>query len=414
MGTLALGSAYGPFGGPVGFGMGPFGGKATFLPDNSELRSAEQALLGSRITTFRFDVLDQNENLLGALLGVDKSGSSLKWSATSAVKGSGTLSLYDLNQTVGGAPLDWLSMRIRPYVSIEPLDETDAATEYPLGIWLASSPDADWSDVGRHWAISILDKTSVLDTDVMVDGSGNAITYSVASGTNIIATVISIISGMGESTAAILPDTKATSTAMTWDATTTKLQIVNDLLAAGGYFSLWCDYQGQFRCTPYNLPMNTPPTYAALAPFTDENSVLSPDWKHTQDIYGIPNRYVAVGQGSGSSAALIATATNMDPNSDFSYPSRGCWITVTEKGVQTTDLSALQAYAQQKLNAAVSVVGTYSFSHLLLPGLYVNSTVQFTNERSGVDVLAAVTDLTMPLDPTALCTSVMRQAVTLS
>src|SRR5690606_30012693 len=123
---------------------------------------------------------------------------------------------------------------------------------------------------------------------------------------------------------------------MVWEAGTSKLRIVNDLLAAIDYNSLWVDGQGNFRATPYVRPAARSITYSIL---NDESgaalvreladgqeSIYLDEWSRDRDVYGVPNKVVAVATGTGDEEPLVGVATNEDPASPFSEPSRGRWI----------------------------------------------------------------------------------------
>lgn len=421
--------AVNPYGVGSGYGLGPFGGASVVVYPTRPVPTEDEILGGHRVTEFTFDLLDSEENLLGQLVGVDPAGSSLKWDTTTAVKGAGTLVLHDtILDGISPATVAWADIRIRPWASIAPLDGSAPASLYPLGIWIPSAPKAQWTDPERQWSVSILDKTCLPDKDTMTDidvalvyetlglpaasgGVGDAVSFSLPSGSNIIQTIVAILQGMGESTAAIMPDPQTTALSQTWEAGTSKLVIINDLLAAAGYYSLWCDHQGQFQCTVYQLPVNVPPTYNMLAPFTDDTPLMGPTWDYNQDIYSIPNRYVGVSQGSSGAGGLVATAVNNDPNSPYSYAARGYWVTQTEKSINISNLGALQTYVQNKLQKAASPVATIDVQHILLPDLMINQTVQFKNDAQGVDQPVLVENMTVELDPTAMCAATFVQAI---
>jgi hypothetical protein len=199
---------------------------------------------------------------------------------------------------------------------------------------------------------------------------------------------------------------------MTWDVGTSVLQIINDLLEAAGYASLWTDGMGQFQATPYVSPANRPPVYEALSPFVKgDTSLMAPDWTKDQDIYSIPNRYVAISQGGGDAEALVAVETNTDPSSPFSYPSRGRWITRVVTGVEATSQADLQARAKMGLAQASSVTSGIAIQHLYLPDLQLNTTIRFVNPDADLDLLCYVTKTSLTFDPTSYCKSEIREAV---
>lgn len=366
-----------------------------------------ELLTGGRVTDYRFDLLDHAENVLGVLDSVSPGG-NLSWDAEASVKGGGSLPVTD-----DGLAVDWLSVRIQVTVLLSrPEDAT--LVETPIGVFLPSAPVEDWSATGRVWKVELLDKLSILDTDVVVDaGTGQAVSYALSAGANVIATVAALIQATGEVTPAIGPGTETTAADLFWDIGTSRLKIINDLLDSANYFSLWCDGAGQYQVTKYVAPHLRTPVYTSIGPFTyGETALMDPDWSRERDIYGVPNRYVVIAQGDGSTAALTATATNVDPTSPFSYPSRGNrWITQVETNVEAVDAAALLAYATRQLSAATSVAGSIKAKHLYLPNLLVNTVIQFINPDAGLDILCTVKQTDVPLDPTGLCASTLREVL---
>ena len=171
---------------------------------------------------------------------------------------------------------------------------------------------------------------------------------------------------------------------------------------------------GQFRVTKYRAPQDRGTVYDLLAPFSrGPRSLMAPDWTRERDVYTVPNRYVVVSQGDGDAEGLVATAVNTDPGSPFSYPSRGRWVTQVEEGVEATSMASLQAYADRKLLAAGGVSSKMEVHHAYLPDLLINSTVRFRYEQDGevLDMLCTVQNTEIPLDPTGLCKTVLREVV---
>lgn len=368
----------------------------------------EDALLGgTRILAFRFELLDRWENLVGTIRTAPYGG-SLSWSAQASIKSGGTLPVID-----PGEPVDWVRARVRP-VAILSSATTGARREVPLGVYLAAAPDEDWSDEGRAWEVDLLDKAVILDQDVPVDAAGNATAYTAPAGSNVVALVAGLILSTGERVDAIEPGPEVLTSAMVFEPGTTKLKIVNELLDAANYFSLWVDGWGQFRVTKYREPAARPVAYDALTPFTrGPRSLMAPDWTRARDVYSVPNRYVAVSQGDGDAEGLVATAVNDDPASPFSYTARGRWVTQVEEGVEATSQASLQAYADRKLLAASGVSSRIEVHHAYLPDLRVNSTVRFRYEQDGelLDMLCTVQNTDVPFNPTGLCKSVLREVV---
>ena len=78
-----------------------------------------------------------------------------------------------------------------------------------------------------------------------------------------------------------------------------------------------------------------------------------------------------------------------------------------------TSQAALQAYADRKLAAASGVASKIEVEHAFLPELLINSSVRFdyTQDDVNLSMLCTVQNTKIPLDPTALCRSTLREVV---
>ena len=373
----------------------------------------KQLLSGSRVTEFRYDLLARreirpgvwsNEAVIGTLGGVQPGG-SLHWSASASVKGGGSITVNDL-----GEGIDWLNVRIRPWVKIT--GPNGDFVEGPLGVFLPTATPEEWTDQGRVWEIQLLDKSSILDQDVVGDPvTGVAPTYSLPKGANAIQAVVDLIEDAGEPAPAIQEDPSATLAGpMTWDAGTTRLKVINDLLDAANYFSLWVDEHGQFQASKYSAPQYRAPRFLELRLFEKgETSVVAPDWTREIDLYSVPNRVVAIQQGDSEEEGLIAVATNTNPDSPFSFDARSRWITAVYDQVEAVDQTALDAYAQRMLAMRTSVTGGATINHLFIPSLRVNDVIRFRSDP--MNALCTVDRIEMDIDPLGLCSTRISEVV---
>jgi hypothetical protein len=371
--------------------------------------SDDEILVSDRATSWRFDLLSTDEAPLGVLEGV-MVGGSVEWIANASVKGGGQITVQDVGQDV-----DWLNVRIRPVALISGVGGSGALAEVPVGVFLPSAPGEAWNDLGRAWTIDLLDKNSVLDQDIYTDEDGVPTTYVAFVGEKVTDLVRALILGAGEAVPALVDSDVELTSSLFWDVGTTRLKIINDLLDAGGFFSLWVDGYGQYQATDYVLPAERATKFSVLAPFVvGPTSVWAPEWTNDRDIYSIPNRFVAVSQGDGEAEALVSTATNEDPASPFSFAARGRWITEVETGVEAVSQAALDLYAKRRLASLTSVGSTVEISHPHLPGMAVNDVLQLTNPGAGLDIRASVAKTSVVFDPIGLCQSTLTEVVVTS
>jgi len=362
-----------------------------------------------RSTSWRFELLDSDETPIGELGGVQSDG-YVDWEATASVKGGGQITVQDIGQEI-----DWLNVRIRPVVTLTNLlpGSEYLVVEMPVGVFLPSAPLETNSALGAVSEVELHDKCALLDSDIWTDGSGVPSTYVAAVGDEVLELIRLLIEDTGETADTIEPDPALLVTsALTWDVGTTRLRIINDLLDAAGYFSLWVDGWGHFRATPYTEPSSRAPRFSLMAPFeVGANSLWLPDWTRDRDIYAVPNRVVAISQGDGETAALTSTATNEDPDSPYSEPSRGRWITTVETGVEALDQAALDTYAARRLSQLTSVTTTLEVKHALLPGLNVNDVVNVVHPEREINIKAVVRKTKVPFDPVAPAESTLAEVI---
>jgi hypothetical protein len=379
--------------------------------------TTEDVLYGQRTTDYRWEVLSHAggvDTLVGTLDGVVSTSARLKWNLYEAVKGEGSMRVADLAHTQSGylriGDLPLASARLRPVRTIEGLPDE------PLGVYLFSAAPEEWSNSGRVFSVQMLDKNTVLDQDRVEN------TYAVSTSTPILQAVATVIASAGES---ITVDAAVTSTLrapMVWPADTTKLQIVNDLLAALNYSALWVDGVGNYRATPYVVPARRSITYELLNVPREllygEKSIYRDEWSRDRDLFDVPNKVITVEAGTGSGTPRTGVATNTDPASPFSYASRGRWIVQTISGVETpsgtnSEIDAfLDAKAKASLIAFSAVQAAVSIKHLPIP-VRVGDVARFANPPAGIDKRHVFTSIDLDAHPLGLMTSRLQELVDL-
>ena len=376
-------------------------------------------LYGDRVTSYRWEVLTHAagvDTLAGYLDGVVEPSAQLSWSLYAAVKGTGSLKVNDLAAAAAGmlriGALQLASARLRPVLVI------DGLPEIPLGVYLFSAAPEAWSPAGRVYSLELLDRNTVLDQD-RVD-----VSYTVAAGTQILQAVATVIASAGESITVDASQTATLASAMVWKAGTTKLQIVNDLLAALNYNSLWVDGVGNYRATPYVLPASRSIGYELLTGVNRElvdgdASIYGEEWARDRDLFKVPNKVITVQSGSGSVEPLTGLATNTDASSPFSYAARGNrWLSEVIDGVDVPDGTTpekqayLDAKARASLVARSSVQATVEVKHLPLP-VRVSDVLRFRSAPAGIDKRHVLTSIDLDAHPRGLMSSKLQEVVDL-
>lgn len=396
--------------------------------------STRAVLYGSRQTSFRYELLSHDpstgvDSLAGFLDGVDPTSGRLKWESGASVKKSGTLSVTDVSVAKDGstaiAGVNLLTARIRPVRVIEGLPET------PLGVYLLSASPEQWSGTGRTYDVVMHDKSTVLEQDAIEES------FTAGTGEPVLQIVADLIASAGETISFDGSDTTTLSSPATWEAGTSKLKIVNELLTRSlGYFALRVDGLGNFRATPYVEPADRSTRYSILngedgQPLQRElrdgdESIYSPEWTRDRVNYKVPNKVIAISSGTGGGPALRGVATNENPDSPYSYQARGNrWIT-PESGplvVDLPDFSAegdptaaaeafLQAAARRSLIAQSSVQASVEVECLPVPIELLDAMI-FANAPAGVDARHTVRAVTIPLTFDGLMSLQLQEVVSL-
>ena len=334
------------------------------------------SIYGPRVERFRYDLLDLENQKVDELRVSTAAAGSLDLSTQATPQGSGSATITPVST------VDWLKQRVRVWYL------TDDGTEQPLITAIPKVPADTYSATSLTQAVQLFDCTEAVNSDRY------GYTYSLPAGTNIIAAAAAVVASTGEAGAVFEPSAQVLASAMVWDTSATKLQIVNDLLAAANYFALYADPLGRLRGIPYTAPASRPTKWAFSG---GQDNLYTPDWTREADLYSVPNRYVCVSQALDDGTVWVATATDNDPASRFSFASRGRWITPAPATDVVADSQAtLAAIAQRKLTEAQQVAATYTIRHPWLP-FTLNDVVEAYFPRSGEQVRASVQRQTISL-----------------
>lgn len=334
----------------------------------------------SRVDDYRIELLTRSDVPIGYLDGVTSASVTLNTNAE--LKASGSLSVDDVGQLVAGEPIDWLNVRIRPWSIIE-------GVWVPLGVYIPAVEGEDWDDGRRQWPVPLQGKLLALAEERWPD------TYTCPAGTLVVSLVLQLIQEAGERQVTYTDSAERLRSPMSWDPATTKLRIINDLLDAIGYWSLWVDRWGAFRVEPYAVPTRRPVVYRFER---GETAIHYPQWSRSQALAGVPNRVTAVSQEDGETAAMVETVTNEDPTSRFSYQARGYrWIDAEPlTGVEASSREVLRGHAERALAAASAPSATLEVGHDLIDGLWFNDVVEFSDSGHEARAVVETMDIDLP------------------
>jgi len=186
--------------------------------------------------------------------------------------------------------------------------------------------------------------------------------YSLAAGANIIAAASAIITAKGLRLS--IPTSSATlSLAKTWPPDVSKLTIINDLLNAAGYYTLWADRQGVLRSQPY-FELST--AHPALELFSGEGSVVI-DAIEQDGVYDVIANQIIVYKENTQGTPIRVTRTNNDPASPVSTVSLGRIITRVIKDTNIADLATAKAIAKRAIEESSSYTNKLKVTTFPLP-----------------------------------------------
>lgn len=346
-----------------------------------------EALTTHRRERWVVDLLDaQTEKLLA---DVRATSGRVDWNVNATIRSSCSLTVEDL------AGYDWRQVRVR----IRYVLDGPGGGEWPIGVFLPATPTEQW-DVARSESVEMYDKMVILEDDK------TATAWAYSKGQNLIAAVVQVIQSTGETSIQIPPSSKTLSASMTWEVGTSKLRIVNDLLEAADYFSIWCDGMGRYRSDPYSAPGDRPVVWD----FVDhpQTSIYLSRFEREQDGFHVPNRVVMIGRSEDQETPPpYATAQNQDPDSEWSFQARGRWITYTEEGVEAADGETLDSLAARKLRDLTGASRTLTLRHAMIP-LDPNDVVRVRADEV-LDTLASVQTMQVDLETGAIVTSTLRE-----
>lgn len=345
-------------------------------------------MVDHRQESWRWDILTLDEAPAGTLDGV--TDGSLEFNINNTIRGGGSL------EWSGQEEPDWSRIMLQPWFVLK---TAEVEIAWPRGVFIPAAPVQEHTDEGVSVNVELYDKLLILDQD-KVDR-----TYTVKAGANVVDTIRSIISGAGQ-TKHLIEDSDATlRSAMFWEAGTTKLKIINELLDAINYFSLWCDGYGTYQGSPYKAPASRPVVRNFV---DDQDSIYRPDFTHDRDLFNIPNKVIEVGRSDGEEEGLVATATNTDPSSPYSYQQRGRWIVQHDTDVEATSQQVLNDIAQRRLAQLSQTASSIGFSHAHVP-LELNELVTFERGARGLKLSATVQSFSISTRPGELMQTKIRE-----
>lgn len=329
---------------------------------------------GSAKISFRHELLDSRNNRTRDIPTM--LSASVEHNATRTIKRTARFSLVD------DGTIDFLSDRIKPFVQVwipngriirqyyylspwqvseqdlHMAPENGGIAEFPLGVFLLSTPTKRIDASGTITRdIEAYDQGQVLVDDKVIDR------YTIAAGTKYIDAVRTLLVSAGITQHNLTQSDKTLPSARDWEPGTPKGKIIDELLAAINYRSLWFDENGYAIASPYVSPDAVPSAYTYR---DDSESVIMPEAEQSLDLFNVPNQWV-VYTSESDGVPMRSVYTNSSGNSPTSTVRRGRTIVAPPIQVDAVDQITLDSMAKRKAFEASQVYDTVRFQTSIMP-----------------------------------------------
>ena len=302
---------------------------------------------------------------------------------------------------VGSQPLNWGDYQLQPWYIIRDNEDNDLMS-WPLGVFIPEVPKTQYTSLNPNVDLQLYDKLLILSRDKTDTAWG----YD--TGAVVTDCIQEIIESAGQTNIAITESDLTLSAPVVWDINTPKLTMVNKLLKSINYFSLWADGYGSYRAEPYRRPQDRPKAWEFI---DDRRGIYLPKFTHEADTFSVPNKVTLISKTEGDEEPFVATATNENPESPWSYQRRGNqWITYPEYDVEAANQTILQELADRKLYDLSQVTSSFELTTPILPR-QLNERARFRNVRSDIDVSVVIQEFSISTDIGKGMTFKLRQVV---
>jgi len=321
-------------------------------------------------------------------LDMIEDGGSITYDDLSAIKVSGSLPYIHMPD-IGN-----------DYIRVYSAHEQGGKVEEILhGTFTTATPTSTYSHKTRRGE---LDMYSLLQ---ITQDAGITEPLTIPAGTVAVSRASQYLTSLGLAVRADVSATQVT-TNPTYDAGTSYLEIINDLLAIAGFNSAGVDPSGAVILTAYTDPSTRAPSVVLRD--DEEGCLFAPAVSHEFNLYEVPNVLIAV--ASSTDINLVSVAKNNDPTSIYSTVSRGREIVLKEDASDITEQGVLDALAQRRLTEVSSAVESIEFSHPFLP-YECGEAIQLRYTESGLDFTGVAVKKELKLTPAIMCQTRIRRFV---
>ena len=304
---------------------------------------------GYREVKFRYDLLNKHEVKIGELTSLD---GEITMNSLAEIKKVGRFNFKEneLND------VDWLNDRVQPFFMLK-MPKGDFI-EWPLGIFLISSPTRAKRNSGIYREVEAYDASLVL----MEDKFDNR--YRIAAGTNYITAIKTILnqSNIWKINIPYIPST--ISIDKEFEIGEEKITAINSLLQEINYTSLWVDNNGFFTAKPYIIPSSREVEYEYRN--NNVSIIVSNSPTEELDLFNVPNKWI-VTSSNPESVPLVSTYTNDLPTSPTSTANRGRTIVDFRTIDDIADQIILDEYTKRIAYESSNIYSKFNFQTAIMP-----------------------------------------------
>lgn len=284
-------------------------------------------LTSDREVWYEYDLLDKNNIPMGQVTATG----SIDYNSTVKIQRTAQFEIVEERD------INFLTDKVKPSMCLR---TPKGIEKFPLGVFFMNSPErqAITGGVGRN--IECYDTTLQLEDDKFTSR------HTVTAGTNYATAIQSILNSAGITDARITSTTSTLAVAIDFPLGTSKLEAVNQLLAAINYNPIYADQNGRLVCEPYEDPLFRSPQASYI---TGSKSIIFSGVKEELDAFNIPNKVVRY-LNSADRTTLISEVTNDDPENPLSTIARGRTIVDIASVNDIADQTTLDNYTARVMD----------------------------------------------------------------
>lgn len=350
-------------------------------------------LQSSRKIKFEYDFLDSSEKYIRTV-----------------ASGSGTVSFNSESEIMGTLQFEFvkkdlpeldqnIDLRVIPKMAIM---SPKGWLQYHMGIYIMTTPRKSKGNNTMIIDATCYDYAVILQQDCVEDR------YFISSGTNYINAVRTLLASAGISKINIQNTDSVMGEDKEYEIGTSKLEIINELLAAVNYDPIHFDHMGFAVSKRYIEPMGRTTEHAYTA---GKDSILRPNGDQSNDVYDIPNIIVRYCDNPDTGQTLISRYINDNPASMVSTVNRKRNIVDVDSVEDIADQDTLEAYVRRVAIEKYQVTDTVNIFTGIMPNHGYRDCIFIDNPEFGYSNKYIEYSWSVPLQIGAEMTHELRKVV---